>query len=100
MDGAKISPKALDGENDIDTLCLRTVHALMKNGASRKKLSPRDIRAQKRTKLNVVSNGSVENARDIRAHNEQDRIMSLMRLSGLILKTRSRWWSHRHCKSY
>ena len=56
-------------------------HALMKDGASRKKLSPRDIRAQKRTKLNVVSNetelsnledGSVENARDIRAHNEQD----------------------------
>jgi hypothetical protein len=54
----------------------------MKDGASRKKLSPRNIRAQKRTKLNVVSNeteelsnledGSVENARDIRAHNEQD----------------------------
>ncbi len=82
MDGAKISPKTVDGENDIDTLCLRAVHALMKDGASRKKLSPRDIRAQKRTKLlNVVSNetelsnledGSVENARDIRAHNEQD----------------------------
>ncbi len=50
MDGAKISPKTLDSENDIDTLCLRTVHALMKDGASRKKLSPRDIRAQMRTK--------------------------------------------------
>ena len=108
MDGAKISPKTLDSENDIDTLCLRAVHALMKDGASRKKLSPRDIRAQKRTKLNFVSNetelsnledGSVENARDIRAHIEQDGIMSLMRLSCLILKTRSRWCSHHHCKS-
>ncbi len=68
MDGAKISPKTLDSENDIDTLCLN-------------KLSPRDIRTQKRTKLNVVSNetelsnledGSVENARDICAHIEQD----------------------------
>ncbi len=47
----------------------------MKDGASRKKPSPRDIRAQKRTKLSVVSNetglsnledGSVENARGIR----------------------------------
>ena len=38
-----------------DTLCLRAVHALMKDGASRKKLSPRDIRAQKRAKLNDVS---------------------------------------------
>jgi hypothetical protein len=56
MDGAKISPKTLDGGNDIDTLCLRAVHALMKDGASRKKLSPRDIRAQKRAKLNDVSN--------------------------------------------
>jgi hypothetical protein len=56
MDGAKISPKTLDGGNDIDTLCLRAVHALMKDGASRKKLSPRDIRAQKRAKLSVVSN--------------------------------------------
>jgi hypothetical protein len=27
MDGAKISPKTLDGGNDIDTLCLRAVHA-------------------------------------------------------------------------
>jgi hypothetical protein len=53
MDGAKISPKTLDSENDIDTLCLRAVHALMKDGASRKKLSPRDIRAQKRTKLKL-----------------------------------------------
>ena len=81
MNGAKISPKTLDGGNDIDALCLRAVHALMKDGASRKKLSPRDIRAQKRTKPNVVSNetelsnledGSVENARDICAHIEQD----------------------------
>jgi len=56
MDGAKISPKTLDSENDIDTLCLRAVHALMKDGASRKKLAPRDIRAQKRTRLNHVSN--------------------------------------------
>ena len=56
MDGAKISPETLDSENDIGTLCLRAVHTLMKDGASRKKLSPCDIRAQKRTKLNVVSN--------------------------------------------
>jgi hypothetical protein len=45
----------LDGGNDLYTLCLRAVHALMKDGASRKKLSPRDIRAQKRAKLNDVS---------------------------------------------
>jgi hypothetical protein len=56
MNGAKkISPKTLDGGNDIDTLCLRAVRALMKDGASRKKLSPRDIHAQKRAKLNDVS---------------------------------------------
>jgi hypothetical protein len=55
MDGAKISPKTLDGGNDIDMLCLRAVHALMKDGASRKKLSPRDFRAQKRAELNDVS---------------------------------------------
>ena len=55
MDGAKISPKTLDGGNDIETLWLRAVHTLMKDGASRKKLSPRDIRAQKRAKLNDVS---------------------------------------------
>jgi|688.fasta_scaffold422395_1 hypothetical protein len=79
--GAKTSPKSLNRESDIDTLSLKSVERLMKDGASRKKLSPRDIRAQKRTKLNVVSNetelsnpedGSVENARDIRAHIEQD----------------------------
>jgi hypothetical protein len=56
INGAKLSPKMLDGSNDIDTLCLRAVHALMKDGASRKKLSPRDICAQKRAKLNDVSN--------------------------------------------
>jgi hypothetical protein len=47
MNGAKISPKTLDGGNDIDALCLRAVHALIKDGASRKKLSPCDIRAQR-----------------------------------------------------
>jgi hypothetical protein len=67
MDGAKISPKTLDGENDIDTLCLRAVHALMKDGASRKKLSPRGVRTQKRTKRSNLVNGSVENARDVHA---------------------------------
>jgi hypothetical protein len=56
MDGAKISPKTLDGGNDIATMCLRAVHALMKDGASRKKPSPRDVRAQKRAKLSDVSN--------------------------------------------
>ncbi len=46
--GAKISPKSLNRESDIDTLCIRSVQRLMKDGASRKKPSPRDIRAQKR----------------------------------------------------
>ncbi len=46
--GATISPKSLNGESDIDTLCLKSVQRLMKDGASRKKPSPRDIRAQKR----------------------------------------------------
>jgi hypothetical protein len=46
--GAKISPKSLNKDNDIDTLCLKAIHKLMKDGASRKKPSPRDIRAQKR----------------------------------------------------
>ncbi len=50
------------GENDIDTLCLQSIHNLMKDGASRKKLSPRDVRALKRAKTidnrneTVVSN--------------------------------------------
>jgi hypothetical protein len=48
--GAKITPKTLHVGNDIDTLCLKAIHELMKDGASRKKLSPRDIRALKRAK--------------------------------------------------
>ncbi len=48
--GVKITPKTLNDENDIDTLCLRAVQELMKDGASRKKLSPRDVRALKRAK--------------------------------------------------
>ncbi len=36
--GANIAPKTLNGENDIDTLCLQAIHDLMKDGASRKKL--------------------------------------------------------------
>ncbi len=43
--------KTLNGENDIDTLCLQAIHELMKDGTSRKKLSPRDIRALKRAKI-------------------------------------------------
>ncbi len=54
MDGInirrKITPRTLGDENDIDTLCLQSIHELMKDGASRKKLSPRDIRALKRAK--------------------------------------------------
>ena len=50
--GAIIAPKTLNGENDIDTLCLQAMYDLMKDGASRKKLSPRDVRALKRAKLN------------------------------------------------
>ncbi len=42
--GANIAPKTLNGENDIDTLCLQ-------DGASRKKRSPRDVRALKRAKI-------------------------------------------------
>ncbi len=49
--GAKITPKSLDSDNDVDTLCLNAIHELMKDGASRKKLSPRDIRALKRAKM-------------------------------------------------
>ena len=48
--GARITPKTLNGENDIDKLCLQAIHELMKDGASRKKLSPRDVRALKRAK--------------------------------------------------
>ncbi len=32
--GANIAPKTLNGENDIDTLCLQAIHDLMKDGAS------------------------------------------------------------------
>ncbi len=49
--GANIAPKTLNSENDIDTLCLQAIHDLMKDGASRKKLSPRDVRALKRAKI-------------------------------------------------
>jgi hypothetical protein len=49
--GTNIAPKTLNGENDIDTLCLQAIHDLMKDGASRKKLSPRDVRALKRAKI-------------------------------------------------
>ncbi len=45
--GARITPRTLNGGNDIDALCLQAIHELMKDGASRKKLSPRDIRAIK-----------------------------------------------------
>jgi hypothetical protein len=48
--GVRITPRTLGDENDIDTLCLQSIHELMKDGASRKKLSPRDIRALKRAK--------------------------------------------------
>ncbi len=30
--GAKITPKSLDGGNDVDTLCLNAIHELMKDG--------------------------------------------------------------------
>ena len=50
--GAKIAPHTLNGECDVDTLCLQAIHELMKDGASRKKLSPRDVRALKRAKIN------------------------------------------------
>ena len=53
--GAKISPKSLNRESDIDTLCLKSVERLMKDGASRKKPSPRDICAQKQAQTNNVS---------------------------------------------
>jgi hypothetical protein len=53
--GAKISPKSLNRESDIDTLCLESVERLMKDGASRKKPSLRDICAQKQVQTNNVS---------------------------------------------
>ncbi len=55
--GAKIAPKSLNGGNDEATLCLNDIHELMKDGASRKKLSPRDIRAPKEA---VVTHGPIE----------------------------------------
>ena len=42
---------------DIDTLCLNDIHELMKDGASRNKLSHRDIRALKGA---VVTHGPIE----------------------------------------
>ncbi len=54
---AKITPKSLDGGNDVDTLCLNAIHELMKDGALRKKLSPRDNRALKEAK---VTHGPIE----------------------------------------
>ena len=53
--GAKISPKSLNRESDIDTLCLESVERLMKDGASRKKPSLCDICAQKQVQTNNVS---------------------------------------------
>jgi hypothetical protein len=53
--GAKLSPKSLNRESDIDTLCLKSVERLMKDGVSRKKPSPRDICAQKQAQTNNVS---------------------------------------------
>jgi hypothetical protein len=53
---ANIAPKTLNGENDIDTLCLQAIHDLMKDGASRKKLSPHDVRALKRARINDKRN--------------------------------------------
>jgi Integrase zinc binding domain len=55
MNGAKISPKSLDGEHEIDTLCLNSIHKLMEDSASRKKPSLRDTCAQKRAQTNNVS---------------------------------------------
>ncbi len=71
--GARITPKTLNGENDIDTLCLQAIHELMKDGASRKKLSPRDIRALKRAKPRQSRNrdnldGEITIARVLRLH--------------------------------
>ncbi len=50
--GANIAPKILNGENDLDTICLQAIHDLMKDEASREKLSPRDVRALKRARIN------------------------------------------------
>jgi hypothetical protein len=52
--------KTLNGGNDIDTLCLQAIHELMKDGASRKKLSPRDIRALKRAKTTIDNRNETE----------------------------------------
>ncbi len=68
MDGINIRRKdhawPLNGGNDINTLCLQAIHELMKDEASRKKLSPRDIRALKQITTgghnNSRSNANVE----------------------------------------
>ncbi len=50
--GAIIVPKTLNGENDIDTLCLQAIHDLMTDGASRIKRSKlcRTLSAHGRTR--------------------------------------------------
>ncbi len=54
---------------DIDTLCLKAVQKLMKDGASRKKLSPRDIRYQKRAQSkNVPKETKLSNDEDPSPH--------------------------------
>ena len=53
----KDTPKSLDSDNDVDTLCLNAIHELMKDGASRQKVSPRDIRALKGAN---VTHGPIE----------------------------------------
>ena len=61
MDGIHIRRKdraQITGRRyDIETLCLNDIHELMKDGASRNKLSHRDIRALKGA---VVTHGPIE----------------------------------------
>jgi hypothetical protein len=51
---AKITPRTLSDGIDVDYLCLNAIHELMKDGASRKKPSLRDIRAQKRAQSSLA----------------------------------------------
>jgi hypothetical protein len=66
---AKIAPNTLSDEIDVDNLCLNAIHELMKDDASRKKPSPRDIRAQKRAQLKL---DKVANDLETRLSNLED----------------------------
>ncbi len=95
--GAKNTPKTLSGGNDIDTLCLQAIHELMKDGASRKKLSPRDVRALKRAKTIDGRNGT--NVSNIGAETG-DATIAITRVDRLYVHTHANKYDARHLNGY